>query len=265
MKTLARYLKKRKTAIDFLLRKPSQKYTPNTFHKLRVEIKKLNSFFDLIHFGSSHFRRKKTYKPYKLIFCLAGKVRELQIEEAMLKNNFGNNGIKNYRKSLKKLRLKAEKDFFLLVDKKVKNQLIKKYYEIIPHLKSIDQKKMDTYLAKKENQIQELLGQEIIRTGQIHKLRKQLKILNYNQAIVYPEISEEKLSGQEVLPELLGKWHDCQVIIKHLKKMLTIGKLGPTELAEIKTIKPKIVLESKGLLNEIRNTLRVPRFFGGPN
>lgn len=50
MKTLTKYIKKRETVIDFLLRKPSNKYTPNTFHKLRVEIKKLNSIFDLINF-----------------------------------------------------------------------------------------------------------------------------------------------------------------------------------------------------------------------
>jgi hypothetical protein len=32
------------------------------------------------------------------------------------------------------------------------------------------------------------------------------------------EKQDQKLSKQDVLPKLLGKWHDCQVIIKHLKK-----------------------------------------------
>ena len=255
MKKLTKYLKKRKNAIDFLLRKPSKKYTPNTFHKLRVEIKKLNSLFDLIHFCSTDFKRKTTYTPFQSIFRQAGKVRELQIEDAMLKNYFEKKVVKVYRKNLKRLQLKAEEDFFLLVNKKLMNQLNKNYQAIIPHLHRIHQKNINTYLNKKNNYIQKLLDQESIQTEQIHKLRKQLKILNYNKAIVDKEKSEEKLSKQDVLPELLGKWHDCQVIIKHLKKTLNTAKLGLTELVQIKTIKSKLVLESNILFNEIKNSI----------
>lgn len=265
MKTLTKYLKKRKNAIDFLLRKPSKKYTPNTFHKLRVEIKKLNSLFDLIHFCSTDFKRKTTYKPFQSIFPQAGKVRELQIEDAMLKNYFGKKVIKDYRKNLKRLRLKAEEDFFLLVNKKLMNQLNKKYQAIIPHLHRINQKNINTYLDKKKNYIQELLVQESIQIEQIHKLRKQLKILNYNKALVDKEKPKEKLSKQDVLPELLGKWHDCQVIIKHLKKTLKKGQLSLTELNQIKTIKSKIVHESNVLLNKIRNALPKSGLFVGYN
>jgi len=49
---------------------------------------------------------EKKIKPLKLIFRQAGKVRELQIEEAMLRKYFINNLLKDYRASLKKLRLK---------------------------------------------------------------------------------------------------------------------------------------------------------------
>jgi hypothetical protein len=72
----------------------------------------LNSIFDLIHFCSNNFKQKTTYKPFKSIFRQAGKVRELQIEAAMLKKYFQNNVIKDYGKSLKRLRLKGEEDFF---------------------------------------------------------------------------------------------------------------------------------------------------------
>jgi CHAD domain-containing protein len=257
MKTLTKYLKKRKDVIGILLRKPSSKYTSNTFHKLRVEIKKLNSIFDLIKFCSTNFKRKTTYQPFKLIFRKAGKVRELQIENAMLKNYFENKVIKDYRKSLKKLRLKAEEDFFLLVNKKLIDRLNKKHCTINPHLGQIDKKKINTYLEKKENQIHELLGQEIIQTGQIHKLRKQLKILNYNRAIVDKEKQDEDLLKQDLLPELLGKWHDCQVFIKHLKKALNRGKLSQTEVKKLKIIQSKIVYESNILFNEIKNTIPI--------
>lgn len=131
----------------------------------------------------------------------------------------------------------------------------KKYQSINPHLHRINQKNINTYLDKKRNYIQELLAQESIQIEQIHKLRKQLKILNYNKALADKEKPEETFSKQDVLPELLGKWHDCQVIIKHLKKTLKKGQLSLTELNPIKTIKSKIVYESNVLLNEIRNAL----------
>lgn len=248
MKTLTKYLKNRIDVIDSLLRKSRDKYTPNTFHKLRVEIKKLNSSFDLINFCSTTFKRKATYKPYKIIFGKAGKVRELQIEDEMLNNYFGNKMIKDYRKSLKKLRLKAENDFFSLVNKKLMDQLHKKHHSLIPHLREIDNKKIAIYLEKKENQIKELLHREIIQTEQIHQLRKKLKVLNYNKAIT----SKEKHSTQDVLPEILGKWHDCQVIIKHLEKALNQEKLSLTEAEQLKIIHSKIVNKRNILFNEIK-------------
>jgi CHAD domain-containing protein len=252
MKKLTKYLKKRKTTIDFLLRIPQNKYTPNIFHKLRVEIKKLNSFFDLINFCSANFKRKATYKPFKTIFRQAGKVRELQIEDAMIKNYFGKKVVKEYRENLKILRSKAKNDFFLLLNRKLLSQLNKKYRLIIPNLYDINPKKIDTYFEKKGNQIQELLGQESIQKEQIHELRKQLKILNYNKAILVKEKPEKKLLQIDVLPELLGKWHDCQVIIEHLQNMQSKRQISPTEFDQIKIIKPKIVSECKILFNEIK-------------
>lgn len=255
MKTITKYLKKREDVIGILLRKPSNKYTPNTFHKLRVEIKKLNSIFDLIKFCSTNFKRKETYKPFKLIFRKAGKVRELQIEDAMLKNYFENKAVTDYRKSLKKLRLKAEEDFFKLVNKKLIDRLNKKHCTINPHLGKIDKKKINTYLEKKKNHIQKLLGQEIIQSEQIHNLRKQLKILNYNRAIEDTKKQDEDLLKQDVLPELLGKWHDCQVIIKHLEKTLNRRKLSRNEEDQLKIIQSKIVNKRNILFDEIKNVI----------
>lgn len=252
---LTKYLKKSKTTIDFLLKVPKKKYTLNTFHKLRIEIKKLNSLFDLIHFCSNDFKRKTTYKPFKSIFRQAGKVRELQIEDAMLQKYFEKKCIKDYRKTIKILGLKAKEDFFILVNKKLMNQLNKKYRLIIPYLYEIDSKKITIYLEEKENQIRELLDQEISQVEQIHEIRKQFKILNYIKAILITEEPEKKLLELDVLPELLGKWHDYQVIIEHLQNMQNKRQLNPTEFDQIKIIKSKIVSECKILFNEIKKLI----------
>ena len=63
MKLKAKYLKKRRDTINSLLEKPKRLYTPTAFHKLRVELKKLNAFFDLIKFCSKDFKQKKHLSP----------------------------------------------------------------------------------------------------------------------------------------------------------------------------------------------------------
>ena len=255
MKRLTKYLKNRKTAIDSILRKTRNKYTVNTFHKLRVEIKKLNSFFDLVNFCSNNFKKKAGNKPFKSIFRQAGKVRELQIEDAIIKKYLANNCIKDYRKSLRKLQLVAKDDFFLLVNKKMINLLNKKYLAIIPHLYLINQKKINAYLEKKKKDIQELLVEGTIQIEQIHMLRKQLKTVNYNEAISDKTRPKEQLVEQKILLDLLGKWQDCHVIIEHFEKTLKRSQLHLAEVDHIKTIQSKISFERNILVDEINKVL----------
>src|SRR5436190_20764312 len=101
MKTLKKHLDDRKLAITTFLEQPRDQYTPETFHKLRVEIKKLNALFDLIDFCSKDFKRKKTFRPYHKIFRQAGKVRELQIEETIVQNYCNEHCLVDYQNKLK--------------------------------------------------------------------------------------------------------------------------------------------------------------------
>src|SRR5688572_32167235 len=118
MKALTNYLHKREAAIHAILKKPRRKYSSKTFHKLRVELKKLNAILKLISFCAQDLNREKTFKPFKKVFRKAGKVREIQVEEKMLKKYLPKNSLKRYRKRLKKRRSKAQKIYFKLVNKK---------------------------------------------------------------------------------------------------------------------------------------------------
>ena len=59
MKKILNYLLAREDAIFKLLKTPREFYTETTFHKLRVEIKKLAAFFDLLEYCSPNFNQKK--------------------------------------------------------------------------------------------------------------------------------------------------------------------------------------------------------------
>ena len=149
MKAYKKYLKNRIASITKLLAKPRHKYTAETFHNLRVEIKKLHALFDLINYSSKHFKRRKTFKIFKLIFNNAGKVRELQIEEIMLHDYLPNTVNSSYRKSLKVQQFKEKEIFFSLINKKFITQIKNKYQQLIPAIKSINSKKEKGYWKKR--------------------------------------------------------------------------------------------------------------------
>ena len=260
MKLKEKYLKKRRNVINSLLEKPKRLYTPATFHKLRVEIKKLNAFFDLIKFCSKDFKQKKTFKPFKLIFNQAGKVREFQVEEAMLKKYFRDNLLAGYSNSLKKLRLQEQKDYFSIANKKLASELKKRYRVIVPFIAHMDKKKVRNYMKKKKNKIEKLLSQDTLETPQIHALRKRLKKFNYNRKSLNLDKQEKSLLNKDVLPELLGKWHDCQVVIKHLKKSMNTTGINPKEVTQCETVKANISSDSQDLFNKIKAAIHTSNF-----
>ena len=261
MTAITKYFKKRENAINFLLEKPHLAYTPETFHKLRVEIKKLNAFFELINICSKNFKRKKTFKPFKLIFRQAGKVRELQVEEAMLRKYFLKNLLKDYRSSLKEFRLKEQEDFFSIANKKFVARLKKKHCKIVPFLKKIDKKKIKSYMKKKRIQIEKNISQKTLQAPQIHELRKSLKTFNYNRKSLNLEKKNKPLPKKDVLAELLGKWHDCQVVIRHLEKTIDACGMNPKELSQIEKIKENFSSDSQMLFYKINETTPSSEFF----
>jgi CHAD domain-containing protein len=235
MKALNPYLEKRKSAILLLLQKPQHSFTPDTFHTLRLEIKKLHALFDLVHFCSKEFKQKNTFKPFQLIFRQAGKVRELQVEAAMLEPYFCFN-LPEYNEHLKKELATALAHFFLLINPELDLTLKKKYRKIIPFLTQISKKEAQRYLDKKRVKIEKLLHQNTLKNKQLHLLRKRLKELQYNESILNDAKQNTLPPNKDLLPELLGAWHDYQVTITHLKKGIHSGALQPTETNTLENI-----------------------------
>lgn len=254
MKTLKKYLRKREAAINLILEKPRDEYSISTFHRLRVEIKKLKALFDVVDFCSKEFNRKKIAKPFSEIFRQAGKVRELQLEEIMLKKYFPPESLKDYRNSLRKHRLQNEKVFFLLINKKIIVKLKKKYQIIIPSLAKVKIKKANRYLEKKRNAIETLLSKSSLKTKDLHNVRKSIKSLGYIEKSLPLNKQSKPLSNKNEWIDLLGKWHDFEVIENHLNKTMNIGNLNPKEANQIAKLKTKISMRSKQLLKKIKLT-----------
>lgn len=257
MKALKTYLKSRKKALLSLLEKPIKKYVPETFHQLRVEIKKLNALFDLLDFSCKKLERKKMIKPFKAIFRQAGKVRELQIEEATFKKYIQDDLLIEYRTKLIKRQDKEKKLFFALLNDKTKTELKKKYDKIIPFLSKIEQDKVEKYMLMKEAEIKDFLAQPHLEIEQLHELRKLLKIYYYNQTSLFVGNHNQLNTKKAPLTELLGQWNDGVVIIDHLDKIIKKAKINLEEIALLESLRTKIATENYVLLDQIK--LAIPQ------
>jgi len=255
MKALRKYLNNRELAISLLVEKPNHKYTSGTFHKLRVEIKKLDAFFALLKFCSKDFKRKKTFKPFKQIFLQAGKIRELQIEEKMLKKYLPEISLIDYLNYLKKLRLKEQELFFSIVNKKMAVRLKNKYHELVPLLSNINNKKANSYLARKTAKIKKLIGQGNLQAAQLHELRKRLNMLKFNRKSLSLRKQNISILKKDDFTVLLGQWHDSQVIITHLNKTMETAGLNQKEIIQLEKIKLKLSSDSETVFKKINSIL----------
>ncbi len=265
MKALKKYLNSRKITIDFLLGKPKRNFTPGTFHKLRIELKKLNAFLDLVNYCSKYFRRKKTFKLFKQVFRQAGKVRELQLQEAMLKKYFPDNSTPEYKALLRKCRLEETRIFFSMIDQKMFTRMENKFVEINSFLPKIKSKNAAGYLEKEIDKIKNLIKQSPLQKEQLHELRKRLKTLNNNRSSLSLEENKDLVSKKDGLPRLLGDWHDLQVMIDHLNKGLDNGGINPNEVIQLENLKTKISAESELLFGQLSHAIPSSEFYESGN
>jgi CHAD domain-containing protein len=261
MRVYKKYLKKRERAIIVILGKPRLVYTMGTFHKLRVEIKKLNAFFDLIKFCCKDFKREKSFRPFKLLFRQAGKVREVQVEEEMLEKYFAIDFLKEYRNNLRVLRLKRQKKVFSVSNEKMAENLKKKCQEAAEFLSLIESEQVNTYFVNRRYRIERLIGQKTLKASQIHLLRKRLKKYNFNERMLDLKRTTQTSERKDSLLKLLGKWHDCQVFIKHLELASKSEGINPAERNQLEEVKARISDDFDNLFNKINESIHEPHLF----
>ncbi|MFV8440680.1 CHAD domain-containing protein [Flavobacterium sp. LB2P44] len=254
MKALQTYFKKRKSALNLLFKKKPLSYTVETFHELRVEIKKIKALFELMVFCSKKLEQKETFKPFKMIFRVAGEVRELQLEQIILEKEPTYYLLRKYHKRLERLETKSVKKFFTIVNKHLIKKLKEKYPKIITVLTKISSKKAHRYINKIRNKTRKLISKDAYKKNQIHEFRKRLKVYQYNDKIFDLDDQNKLIPDKTFLLNMLGEWHDYHVILIHLKRFISTEKTNPNEKKHLKSIKVAITSKSK-ILHERINAL----------
>ncbi|MFV8336179.1 CHAD domain-containing protein [Flavobacterium sp. RSP29] len=255
MKALKTYFKKRKSATNLILEKSPKSYTPETFHSLRVDIKKINALFDLLNYCYKKFDHKKNYSSFKLIFKQTGRIRDLQIEQSLLAEQPNFHLLQAYSDHLKKLETKELKRFFAISIKSFVVKFKKKHRKIIPLLTKVGKKKVNRYMDKKRREIKKLMCTTKFKKTQIHTFRKRLKTYQYNEKILRCKSQNQSLGGKNILSDLLGEWHDYEVIINHLKKGIKSNETIPSETKELQVTKALLTSKIELLFDKINATL----------
>ncbi len=260
MKGLKKYFHSRINAITLLLEKPAISFTTATFHTIRLEIKKLNSFFELVEYCSKDFNRNKASKPFRKIFHQAGKIREIQIEELLLKKYINNTFLVGYLKNLRIEKNKERAIFSKLLSESVTEQIKKSSIHTLQVLSAIDKKKVSHYLKEKRKKILSHTGTSDIQPEQVHQLRKLLKCYYYNKKLIEKGIQNTISDKQSQLSDLLGKWHDLQITYLHLNKAIKAEGIDPVDITQIETVEALISSEIQIKLSQIKTVLSGFRF-----
>lgn len=255
MKALRKYIKKREEAITKLLEKDKRSYDSDTVHAIRVEIKRMNAFFHMINFAVHDFRRNKMFKPFKAVFRQAGKLRELQVEEAMLKRYAFKSLPAEYRKVLKKRRLLEQKKLWNILNSKHARRIRKAYRKVKEIIPEVSRKKVDEFLREKKEQIERNVASNSLKASQLHKLRKRLKVYEYNRSSIGVKEPKTRSVKANTLPVLLGKWHDCQVMIRHLEKVTQDRHKYPGEVNMLNNVSARVTDDRNLLLVRIKKAL----------
>ncbi len=247
--TLSKYFKNLEKKINKILKKPFDKYDEEDYHKLRVEIKKLNALLDLVKGCSKNFKRKKYFKPVKKIFKQSGKARELQLEESTLKK-YEQYSLEHYLSEVKDRIKKEQNNFHSLLNKKLKKKIKNSFKQIGPFIKVIRRKEVAIYIVKERKKISDLVQQKPLKPIQVHELRKSLKVDFYNRKSLNL-MEKNNLEEEDNFQELLGKWHDGRTMNDHLERSIIKEEIDPTELKQLLDTHEEISLNTRDLLKEI--------------
>jgi len=219
------------------------------FHSLRVHIKKIKAIFSLTDACVNSFKQDKYFKTFKTVFQQAGKVRELQLQVSLMRKYKPDPVLTEYYHKLESDIQQEQHDFFSLINRKWKQKLEQNEKKILPLLEKVNARVVREFLFEKREQIENLFQIEKPKEGEIHELRKRIKELYYLEKIFQPK--NKRLAIADDFQELLGLWHDYEVIRNDLLKDAQNHKLKPEEVKAIMAVQKKIANQADRLLSKI--------------
>lgn len=181
-------------------------------HKIRVEIKKIKVVLNLINYSVKKFKGHQHFIPFRTIFRKAGAIRQPEVlYKLLLLYQVGGvtDGQIPRSTKLDKLSKAFQKEVPLFIEsEKKQREKIKKYFD------QVSKDNARKYVKKKRRELEQLLFPTFNKTS-LHRARKICK------EVVYLHWVDNRPKPDPFFNEvenMIGKWHDKQVLLPILKK-----------------------------------------------
>ena len=245
IKSFKKYTEKRFENLNQLLSKPIPKNSIDTFHQIRIEIKKLYAVSRFLEYSNIQFLNKKTRSKLELIFSDSGNIREIQMGIQFINKSFPEMKPNEYVGVLKKRLVKYQADF---------NKKFSEYLEIdnnsIAKDIKIDELMLTNYIALLQKSKHQIVKGPKECPSMIHKIRVNLKDAAYLSKWLPSEIPNEK--DIKFILEL-GEWHDLVSLRKLLLKTLVKKEFNELNTNQLILIIQKINRSITNKLNQLNH------------
>ena len=220
-----------------------------TIHSLRVTMKRLRAFYQLLDEIDPHFAGKMAVKKIKPLFTEAGKLRDLQIQQSLV--------LSHEEKLLIEHKTSEQLQRAVQLQLGIFQQFLLEYsmagvregsQHARSHLQHINlrtlRRGLRNYFKATFKELSVLSREGLSSKKGLHELRKTVKKLHYNLVIIDQAIPKRNLSPQllhplENLQNQLGKWHDYRLAIDEMKNLWEV----PQELRRVLRNEEKLCLQ----------------------
>lgn len=197
-------------------------------HDLRVEIKRLRSFFQLIEWITPAFPAKRNMRRVRKVFKSVAELRDIHVQQQLTRTWSQSLGVflSEYYNILKQKELTAREGFAAFASHYDLHKTLAKNEKRVK--KALEPLARDMVLTKIQERLEYLLRQ-ILKYGEnghqdhnLHKVRILTKEARYIAEIAstcFPELGYTELLIQKLkgIHQPLGHWHDIQVAFEHLE------------------------------------------------
>lgn len=205
-------------------------------HDMRVGIKRLRAYFDLIEWINPVFQAKKSMKPVRRLFKAAGRVRDVHVQQELVRRwaSEWDLEMSEYYNFLKLKEMEERKRFADFAKRKFDRQIFPINRTLIHNVLSFISNEYIQYKSEERfsTQIEELIAfkeKESFVEDDYHAIRILSKETRYTLEVLQtclPPKDVWKLLNETLrkIHQALGRWHDDDVSLIFLDGFLTSYK-----------------------------------------
>ena len=239
---LIHYFNELDTELHFAFMEVRRETRKGTIHALRVAIKRLRAFIQMLAEIDPHFNGKAAVKQLKPFFRQAGRLRDLQIESSLLYSDEKKLDLEHQVSQQLKERILEQQLAFAEFEKVYSlaciRELCMQARSRLTHIKTLTlQRGLRKYLKNLFNDLTQLSREGLTSRKQLHELRKRVKEAYYNiialdAATPHLSLSMELLKPLEALQHQLGLWQDHRITMEEAKNLWDVPQSLKRQLRE---------------------------------